>query len=64
MTGPARKEQAARANRPKEEGEIEIGFSFSFLIFQTNFELQIQINLKFDFIQYTNNMQQHECIDM
>ena len=36
-------------------------FSFSFSNFQTNFVMQIQINLKFDFqtTQYKNNMQQH-----
>ena len=42
------KEQADWANRPRmREGEFP--FSFSFLIFQTNFEMQIQIDLKFDF---------------
>ena len=49
------------ANRPNRERERK-SFPF-FSNFQTNFEMQIQINLKFDFqtTQYKNNMQQHEC---
>ena len=59
LVGPC--EEARGARRPKngrgaagptgreEKGEKKNPFSFSFLIFQINFEIQIQINLKFDF---------------
>ena len=39
----------SRSTGPKTREGVSFPFSFSKLIFQTNFEMQIQINLKFDF---------------